>query len=152
MDGHLQTGPDDESAVLRISDWIWRPWYAKLWWFAIPLWWVGVTLAPAHAAFSGVFQSPFAAYLNVLFFPFAPILVLGAGFVPAWLDGWKASWRGNGYDDEEHRRILAEWDEQDRRSEELRALTDPLDPRSGALWVNNPINPFNSQNPLNQHH
>ena len=152
MDGRVPAEPEGVSAMPRISDWIWRPWYAKLWWFAIPLWWAGVTLSSAHAAFSGVSLSPVAAYLNVLFFPFAPILVLGAGFVPAWLDGWKASWRGNGYDDEEHRRILREWDEQDRRFKKMRALTDPLDPRSGAIWMHNPSNPFNSQNPANQRH
>ena len=26
-------------AKLRLSEWIWRPWYAKLWWAAIPIYW-----------------------------------------------------------------------------------------------------------------
>lgn len=152
MDERDNKEPRHLPAMPKVSEWIWRPWYAKVWWFAIPLWWAAMAVASTDEVFSAVFRNPIAAYLNVLFFPFAPILVLGAGFVPTWIDGWKITWRGNGLDDEEHRRILVEWDEQDRQFKKFRSLTDPLDPRSGALWINNPINPFNSQNPLNQHH
>ncbi|PKP95782.1 MAG: hypothetical protein CVT74_18665 [Alphaproteobacteria bacterium HGW-Alphaproteobacteria-13] len=36
------------------ADWLWRPWYAKLWWAAIPIYWA----AAAASLSNGVQKGP----------------------------------------------------------------------------------------------
>src|SRR3546814_10989567 len=58
-------------------DWLWKPWYANLWWAAIPVYWAGAAASlkiPALAAFS---TSALAGYPITPFFPLPPLTLLG---------------------------------------------------------------------------
>ena len=65
----------------RAADWLWHPWYAKLWWVAIPIYWL-----PAGRPFGIDFLADFytsgvGAYLNIVFLPVTALVVLGFGYV-----------------------------------------------------------------------
>lgn len=129
----------------KAGDWLWRPWYAKLWWAAIPVYWATATAALKIPALWAFFESALAGYLNVLFFPFTALLVLGFGFLRAWLDAPTAD-RGPPLTDEEideleRLRIEQEmlWDPPDH----LRPVGDIYDPTSGTIYIGNPLSPNN---------
>src|SRR3546814_17960880 len=63
-----------------------KPWYAKLWLAAIPVYWTGAVASLKVPALAEFYTSALAGYLNMLFFPPTALLVLGFGFVKAWLD------------------------------------------------------------------
>src|SRR3546814_17984770 len=67
-------------------DWLWKPWYAKLWWAAIPVYWAGAAASLKLPALAEFYTSALAGYLNMLFFPLTTLLVLGFGFIRAWLN------------------------------------------------------------------
>ncbi|MCG2841299.1 hypothetical protein L6Q21_09930 [Sandaracinobacter sp. RS1-74] len=127
----------------RASDWLWRPWYAKTWWTAIPLWWAGMAGATKIEPLDQFYSGALAGYLNVLFFPMTALLVLGFGYAQHWLDAFsttsdRAMPSGNEFDaakelEEEHERAF----------EALNATTDIYDPRSGTLYVGNSLSPNN---------
>ena len=107
-------------------DWLWHPWYAKLWWVAIPLYWLpagGPTRVDALADF---YESGYAMVTNLVFMPITALLVLGFGYF---------------------RRLLAYGEPVDinedigfgtRRKPGRPVLTmDRYDPRSGPLWIGN---------------
>lgn len=129
----------------KAIDWLWHPWYAKLWWAAIPVYWITVAAALKIPVMWAFFETAFAGYLNVLFFPFTAPLVLGFGFARAWLDAPTAD-RGPPLTDEEideleRLRIEQEmlWDPPDH----LRPVGDIYDPTSGTIYIGNPISPNN---------
>lgn len=112
--------------ALRASDWLWRPWYAKLWWIAIPVYWAPAGGPTRIAAIAGFYQSEYAAVTNMFFLPITAGLLLGFGYL---------------------RRLLAEnasaprWYDDDadiywRRGLPPRGL-DEFDPASGPLWIGN---------------
>ena len=133
--------PASEAAVQQpqAADWLWRPWYAKLWWVAIPLYWAAATVSLKTPALSSFFESALAGYLNLLFFPFTALLVLGFGFVRAWFDSrpvddGSLTWK----EIEELERIEDDdwlWDHQ--------AVGDIYDPMSGTIYIGNPLSPNN---------
>jgi len=130
---------DDASiaAAMRphASDWLWRPWYAKLWWAGIPAYWIGAAASVKIEALAGFYDTAFAGYCNVLFFPMTALLVLGAGFARAWIealptDGYFSfdddlQWSRRGFGDPD-------------------PSIDMFDPNSGALYVGSPLNPLNA--------
>jgi hypothetical protein len=122
----------------KAIDWLWHPWYSKLWWTAIPLYWITATASLKIPALWAFFESAFAGYLNVLFFPFTALLVLGFGFARAWLDALAT---------DEWERLAAEeirmWDDDwsDRKPGQPDPAFDIYDPRSGILYVGNPFGP-----------
>jgi len=130
----------------KLSRWLWRPWYAKFWWSAIPVWWLGmaaVTRSPMLAAFYG---GALAGYLNVLFFPMTALMVLGVGYVRERLDEFVGSGDGKPLTDEEEEAFHARrrQEEDHRFLDNIGKGTDMFDPRSGPLWIGNPLNPLNA--------
>lgn len=128
-----------------LSAWIWRPWYAKLWWVSIPVWWLGMAAATRVSALDVIYGSALAGFLNILFFPMTALMVLGVGYVRERLDGFVGTGDGAPLSDEEEeafyrRRALQE---HDRLAKRWHAGFDPSDPRSGPLWIGNPMNPTN---------
>ena len=121
---------------LLASNWLWRPWYAKLWWSAIPVWWVGMAAANASEPLARFYDGGAAGFLNVLFFPMTALLVLGVGFARHWIDGYVATGTGMLVDGAE---IAAAEEEHLRAFEDLNATTDIYDPRSGGLYIGNPL-------------
>lgn len=129
----------------QLSAWLWCPWYAKLWWSAIPIWWIGLAVSARVGAFEPFYRGALAGYLNVLFFPMTALMVLGVGYVRERLEGFMGQGDGTSLSDEE---ALASteriWDEHDRAMKNLRAGSDVFDPRSGTLWIGNAANPNNA--------
>lgn len=125
---------------LRLGDWLWRPCYAKLWWAAVPLYWLGMLLAVRSNVLASFYHSALTGYLTIFFFPPMVALILSYGFFRAWLAAMpQQSSHGDdpcGLDHEfyDHRR---------RGPSGMPSEIDPLDPSSGALWIGNPLNPLN---------
>jgi len=124
----LRIGIDREVAVLaprtvRLSAYLWQPWYAKAWWIAMPLYWLPAGLAPGPIVPS-FYSSGIAVLANLAFMPITAGLMLGFGFL---------------------RRSLAlgepleTWFDHDvgayRRPGMSHPAMDETNPRSGAQWV-----------------
>jgi hypothetical protein len=126
------------------ADWLWRPWYAKLWWATIPIYWAGAAGSLKIPALAAFYDSVLAGYLNMLFFPPTALLGLGLGFASAWLEA--RPMYGDPLSDEEIdelERIKIEqemlWDPPDH----LRPVGDIYDPFSGTIYIGNPLSPNN---------
>lgn len=129
-----------ESARTPVArDWLWGPWYAKLWWAAIPVYWAGAAASLKVPVLAEFFTSAIAGYLNVLFFPPTAMLVLGFGFVRAWLN---RPLSGDPLSDEEIEEFeqMRMFDDawSGRRPGQPDPAFDIYDPRSGVLYVGNP--------------
>ncbi|MFQ3894796.1 hypothetical protein [Sphingobium sp. R-7] len=125
---------------LKAADWLWRPWYAKAWWAAIPVWWIGMAVCTKIAPLEAFYDSAAAGFLNVLFFPMTALLALGVGYVQHWLDRFPTPGDGVPLSDEAADRAAKRmWEEHERGMEDLRAGTDIFDPRSGGLYIGNPL-------------
>lgn len=113
----------------RASDWLWHPWYAKLWWLAIPIYWLGAAASLKIPMLAGFYESALAGLLNVLFFPITALMVLGVGYVRGLFE--PIDWSK-----------LEPADPSDRRFYRPRIdpHTDPTDPRSGIIWIGHPRN------------
>lgn len=114
----------------RIRDYFWRPWYAKAWWLAIPVYWLPAGGPTRINALAGFYESGWALLPNILFLPITALLLLGFGYF---------------------RQLLAEaepfdeMDEEDlldgRRPGRPSPTMDMFHPRSGSLWIGNrPLN------------
>ena len=130
---------DRNADKLRLRDWLWRPWYAKLWWSGVPVYWLGMLATLKLHVLADVYRSAAAGYLNIFFFPPLVALILSFGFFRAWLVRLN-HFAGIGALDEnclfndKYGPSGMPWE------------FDPLDPRSGAFWIGNPLNPLNSSN------
>lgn len=129
----------------RLSAWLWKPWYAKLWWTAIPVWWVSMAVSTRVDSLEPFYRGWIAGYLNVLFFPMTALMVLGVGYVRSRLDGIVREGDGEPLSGEDAAALFAKHhrDERERTMERLRAQSNPMDPRSGSLWIGNVMNPNN---------
>ena len=105
------------------SMWLWRPWYAKVWWVAIAIYWCGRVASYWNGAAAEFYSTSFAGILNIAFFPPAAMLILSIGFARAWFawSGWEF---GEPTDQTHTTRPIGGL--KDRYS-------DPLDPQSGLL-------------------
>lgn len=68
----------------RASDWLWRPWFAKVWWTAIVVYWVGKVGSIYSPRLDEFYTGTLAGFLNIAFFPPLALMVLGLGFARAW--------------------------------------------------------------------
>ncbi|BBC73261.1 conserved hypothetical protein [Altererythrobacter sp. B11] len=145
----METGMDDQNnasipEVPKLSAWLWSPWYAKVWWTTIPIWWVGMAMSTRVDAMAVFYRGALAGYLNILFFPLTALMVLGVGYVRERLDSFVRPGDGMPLSDED------DFFERRRREENNRFLdgigkgTDMFNPRSGPLWIGNPLNPLNT--------
>ena len=129
----------------KLSAWLWAPWHSKLWWATIPIWWMGMAASTRVEFLESFYRGGIAGYLNILFFPMTALMVLGVGYVRERLDGFVGQGDGVPLSDEE---AQAFYDGHSRRElartmERWRAQSNPMDPRSGSLWIGNPMNPNN---------
>lgn len=125
--------PDDGQARPRAADHLWRPWYAKLWWAAIPIYWAGMAASSLKIELMlELYTNAFAGLLNVVFFPMTALMVLGIGYARAMIDylvDRSAPGEPGDHEFDPTRRVGAP-----------PPGFDPLDPRSGNLWIGNPLN------------
>nr|WP_246543344.1 hypothetical protein [Novosphingobium profundi] len=129
-----------------LSAWLWHPWYAKLWWAAIPSWWLGMAISTRIPVLELFYGSALAGILNVVFFPMTALLVLPIGFMRAWLDGHIGQEGGIPLSEDEEEELICARQRREmhqRFMDNLGMGTDMFDPRSGALWIGNPLNPNN---------
>lgn len=75
---------------LRASDWLWRPWYAKLWWTTILIYWAGRILSEKIAVLADFYDTLTGRCLSVVCNPVAALVILGFGLARAKLD--RAEW------------------------------------------------------------
>lgn len=114
------------SQRLGLGDYLWRPWYAKLWWIAIPIYWAPAGGPTRIAAIADFYSSGYATITNLLFLPITASVVLGfrylrrlfAGGEPAsyWYDYDVGKYRNPGFP---------------------HPSVDEFNPRSGLLWIGN---------------
>ncbi|BBB11256.1 MAG: hypothetical protein BGO58_10125 [Sphingopyxis sp. 65-8] len=135
--------PELEIPQPAAADWLWRPWYAKLWWAAIPIYWTVAAASLKNPALRPFFESAFAGYLTILFFPLTALLVLGFGFVRAWLDRPFAGDPLSDEEIEELERIKIEQETLRYPPDHLRPVGDIYDPFSGTIYIGNPLSPNN---------
>ncbi|WP_156681228.1 hypothetical protein [Sphingomonas profundi] len=105
-------------------DWLWRPWYAKLWWTGMIAYWVGKLASFWLPALVTFYTGALAGFLNFAFFPTVILMILGLGFARAWF-AW-SDWELVPPSHEEMfpKRSVGGWRD---------PYTDPLDPRSGPM-------------------
>lgn len=115
-----------ERSQPSVSAWLCRPWYAKLWWACIVVYWLPAGGPTRVAALADFYESGWAAIPDLIFLPITALLVLGFGYF---------------------RRLLAEGDPIDiyedigygtrRRRGMPHPTMDEFDPRSGSRWIGN---------------
>lgn len=121
---------------LRLRNWLWRSWYAKLWWSGVPVYWLGMLAAIRFDGLASIYHSAFGGYLNIVFFPPVMALVLSFGFLKRWLASLPAL-ENDEFDEEEY------WRKRRLGPSGMPKEVDPLEPSSGAFWIGNPLNPLN---------
>lgn len=131
------------TAQPKAADWLWRPWYAKLWWAAIPIYWAAAAASLKVPALATFYNSAAAGFLNVAFFPPTALLVLGFGFARAWLDRPLVGDPLSDEEIEELERIRIEQEMLWGPPDHLRPAGDIYDPFSGTVYIGNPLSPNN---------
>lgn len=106
------------------SDWLWHPWYAKLWWAGIVVYWTGKTGSLYSSVIDEFYTSAPAGFLNIAFFPPLALIVLGLGFARAWFE-----WSDWEFVEPTHEQMFPKRSVGGMRD----PCADPLDPRSGPL-------------------
>lgn len=134
----------DEVEIRSISDWIWKPWYAKLWWALIPIYWLGAFLARSLSVLDVFYSSALAGFINVFMLPPTALIVLAAGFLRQWTR--QIDWSSMEPSDHDP------FGRSDRGPTGLPRFIDPIDPRSGGCWIGNPENPLNPAYPHSHRH
>ena len=129
---------------LRASDWLWRPWYAKLWWVTIPIWWTGMAASTRVLALESFYDTGLAGFLNILFFPMTAFMVLGVGYAQKWLAHFPAPGDGAPLNECDIAALATQMEREDLLAlEEFKASTDIYHPRSMGLFIGNPLSPQN---------
>ena len=70
----------------RLSDWVWRPWYAKLWWALSAVYWTAGVGAFVFQPLADFYASGLAGFLNIAFYPVFAFILLSIGWMIAWKD------------------------------------------------------------------
>jgi len=125
-----EANPGNEPAVSdlprpRIGTWVWSPWYAKVWWLCIALYWGGRAISLYNERLDSFYTGTIAAYFNLAFMPMAPFLILGIGFAWSWMDHHGLEFGPPDGDYVPPKRSVGGW---------LDPMSDPLDPRSPKYW------------------
>lgn len=125
---------DGDQRQLKAGDWFWRPFYARLWWSAVPLYWSGMAASLRVDWLSAFYGSALAGVVNVFFFPPIVALILSYGFFKAWLAA--AEFDFDEFSEETSVRM-----HKLHSSSNMQGEFDPLNPASGANWIGSPLNP-----------
>lgn len=107
------------------SDWLWRPWHAKLWWVGIAGYWAGKVGSFYSPALDDFYTSALAGFLNIAFFPPLALMILGLGYARAWF-----KWSDWEFVEPTHEQMFPKRSVGGMRD----PASDPLDPRSGLHW------------------
>ncbi|HEX7856808.1 MAG TPA: hypothetical protein VF503_24270 [Sphingobium sp.] len=113
------------------ADWIWRPWYAKLYWFAAAFYWIAFLASWIWRLAPDIFGGVTGAYLGAALHPVTGLVVLGFGFVRAFFSAGEWEWAELTHEEMFSQRSVGGLSD---------PYSDPADPRSGMLWVGSPRN------------
>ena len=130
--------PSADRRPLMVGEWLWRPAYAKLWWAAVPLYWGGMAASGRVQPLAAFYDSAAAGFLTIFFFPPLVAFILCFGFFREWLVAQPHADSGVDFTDE----MFLGADSYGPSG--MPCEFDPLDPRSGTLWVGNTLNPLNA--------
>lgn len=108
----------------KAVNWLWHPWYAKLWWTGVVVYWSVKTASFAIPTLDDFYTSALAGFLNIFFFPPLALMVLGLGFAREWFE-----WSDWEFVEPTHEQMFLKRSVGGMRD----PCADPLDPRSGAL-------------------
>lgn len=76
-------------SALKLSDLLWRSWYAKAWWASAGLFWSGVAFVPGVARAT---DDGFGFGLSLFLHPFALIWYLAGRYLWVWRQGLASPW------------------------------------------------------------
>lgn len=122
--GRIEDEAEKSVQSPRISNWLWRPWYAKLWWIGMAAYWSGKVGSFYLTILDEFYTSTFAGFLNIVFFPLLALMVLGLAYARAWFE--QSDWE---FVEPTHEQMFPPRSVGGMRD----PYADPLDPRSGAL-------------------
>jgi hypothetical protein len=132
----------EEMKPIGFRRWAWEPWYGKAWWGLALIYWVLRGLSYKLGALDWMNEPGFSGYFVVAFFPPIMLFTLAFGVLKARLNTLPANDPlAEGAYDEFRRSDLFD---PVRGPSGLPYSIDPLDPRSGAFWIGNPLNPLNA--------
>ncbi|MBV1686375.1 hypothetical protein KRR38_01475 [Novosphingobium sp. G106] len=126
-----QTEPVIERPIL--SHWVWRPWYAKLWWSSIAVYWTLGLGALLFEPLSDFYSSTLAGFLNIAFYPVFALFILSIG----WMMAWKDALDYVAEHPETENTLGWEWQPYDFAGEWTRRLNDTTDPASPSYIAGN---------------
>jgi hypothetical protein len=129
---------------MGLSDYLWRPWYAKLWWLAAAIFWIIAAVASwVFPSLSSLPPESVTNFLALALHPFAIVPVLGFPAVWAWrcktVLPWDPGFEAEFFEDDDEELYGGESMGFERR---ISFMSDPRDPRS----------PMNPSHPLNPDH
>ncbi|WP_342250353.1 hypothetical protein [Sphingomonas sp. OTU376] len=91
----------------KLSDSIWKPWYAKLWWVAMPIYWLPASGRTGIEIVDAFYRSKLFPYTSPFFHPLTAFLILAFGYLSRRLESapyeagsWSPSkkpWQRPGY-------------------------------------------------------
>lgn len=70
----------------RISDWVWKPWYARLWWSLTAIYWSVGALGFVYRPILELYMTDVAYLLHVVFYPVFAFVLMAFGWARAWMD------------------------------------------------------------------
>ena len=79
-DDQVPDEPAQRRGYLGASAYLWKPWYAKLWWVGIPLYWAPAGGPTRVAWLADFYESGYAVVPNIMFLPVTALLILGFGY------------------------------------------------------------------------
>ena len=148
MDTAAYEDVEAPTSNLKLSDLLWRPWYAKAWWASTAVFWAAIAFVPGAAKAT---DDGFVFALSLFLHPFALMWYLAGRYLWAWRKGLAFSSARRGIagaanvanvDDFHGGEDFAVF-----RSGVMPYLDDPTDVRSPL----NPANPRNPLHPMNRH-
>ena len=134
--------PDEPVMVIerpRISDWVWKPWYARFWWSVTAVYWGVGALGFLYRPILDLYLTDFAYYLHVVFYPVFAFVFMSVGWVIAWLNALDLA--------ESHPEAVNKlgWERSNRSSDfhtEMMRRNDPSDPDSPSYIMNETLDRF----------
>lgn len=114
-----------ETSQPRASNWLWRRWYAKLWWATSTVYWLGMAASLKVLPLAEFYTSALAGFLNLAFFPPLALIVLGLGYAREWFNACASE-----VVEPTHEELFPRLSVGGMRD----PASDPLDPRSGLHW------------------
>lgn len=119
----------------RLANWVWRPWYAKLWWSLITVHWTAAVGALLFGPLRNFYGSDLAGYLNIALHPVFAFFILSIG----WMIAWKEALDYAAAHPEIENMLGWEWQPFDFQAEHehrIRQRNDPSNPASPGYIAN----------------